>query len=121
MKITVTLLMLCVLFPLSTSAQGDAKLGLPEGAKARFGKDHITGNIAYSPDGTRLAMASSIEIWVYDVHTLTVKELTHTLWDANTDMRVGSQACLSVRTVRCQWEFAVVGCDTGHLRTMVQV
>ena len=45
MKITVTLLMLCALFPLSTSAQGDTQLGLPEGAKARLGKDHITGNI----------------------------------------------------------------------------
>ena len=69
MKITVTLLMLCVLFPLNTSAQGNAKLGLPEGAKARLGKDHITGNITYSPDGTRLAMASSVEIWIYDAHT----------------------------------------------------
>ena len=58
--------MLSALFPLSTSAQGDTQLGLPEGAKASFGKDHITGNITYSPDGTRLAMASSIEIWMYD-------------------------------------------------------
>ena len=69
MKIAVTLVMLSVLFPLSTSAQGDTQWGLPEGTKARFGKDHITGNITYSPDGTRLAMASSIEIWIYDAHT----------------------------------------------------
>ena len=69
MKITVTLLMLYALFPLSTSAQSDTQLGLPKGAKARLGKDHITGNITYSPDGTRLAMASGIEIWIYDAHT----------------------------------------------------
>ena len=68
-KTTVTLLMLSALFPLSTSAQGDTQLSLPKGAKARLGKDHITGNITYSPDGTRLAMASSIEIWIYDAHT----------------------------------------------------
>ena len=68
MKITVTLFILSALFPLSTSAQGDTQLGLPEGAKARFGKDHITGNISYSPDGTRLAMASSLEIWIYGAH-----------------------------------------------------
>ena len=69
MKITVTLLMLSALFLLSISAQGNTQLDPPEGAKARLGKDHITSNITYSPDGTRLAMASSIEIWIYDAHT----------------------------------------------------
>ena len=33
---------------------------LPEGAKMRLGKGEISGNIAYSPDGTRLAVASTI-------------------------------------------------------------
>ena len=69
MKVTVTLLMLFLLFPLNTSAQEYTQWSLPEGAKARLGKGHITGNIAYSPDGTRLAMASSIGIWIYDAHT----------------------------------------------------
>ena len=69
MKITVTLLMLFALFPLSTFAQDYTQWGLPEGAKARLGKGYITGNITYSPDGTRLAMASSIGIWIYDAHT----------------------------------------------------
>ena len=69
MKITVTLLMFFVLFPLSTFAQDYTQWGLPEGAKARLGKGHITGNITYSPDGTRLAVASSIGIWIYDAHT----------------------------------------------------
>ena len=40
--------------------------GLPENAKARLGKGKITGNVAYSPDGTRIAIASSIGTWIYD-------------------------------------------------------
>ena len=50
-------------------AQDYTRWSLPEGSKARFGKGHITGSIAYSPDGTRLAMASSIGSWIYDAHT----------------------------------------------------
>ena len=69
MKTAVTLLMLFALFSLSSFAQDYTQWGLPEGAKTRLGKGHITGNIAYSPDGTRLAMASSIGIWIYDTHT----------------------------------------------------
>ena len=48
---------------------------LPEGAKARLGKGSITGNIAYSPDGTRLVVPSSIGIWIYDAYTLEEVEL----------------------------------------------
>ena len=53
----------------NTYAQDYTRWSLPEGAKARLGKGYITGNIAYSSDGTRLAMASSIGSWIYDVHT----------------------------------------------------
>ena len=38
---------------------------LPEGVKARLGKGSIN-DIAYSPDGTVLAVASSIGVWLYD-------------------------------------------------------
>ena len=48
---------------------------LPEGAKARLGKGSITGNIAFSPDGTRLAVGSAIGIWIYDVRPGKEKEL----------------------------------------------
>ena len=44
--------------------------GLPEGAMMRLGKGEISGNIAYSPDGTRLAVSSSVGIWIYDSQTL---------------------------------------------------
>ena len=69
MKITVTLLVLLNLFALNAFAQDYTQWGLPEGAKARLGKGRNTGNIAYSPDGTRLAVVSSIGIWLYDAVT----------------------------------------------------
>ena len=42
--------------------------GLPEGAKARIGKGTFT-DMQLSPDGTRLAIASSAGVWLYDVRT----------------------------------------------------
>ena len=67
------LLILTVLFTIfavapNTFAQDYTTWHLPEGAKARLGKGWIT-EIAYSPDGTRLAVASSIGIWIYDAET----------------------------------------------------
>ena len=52
----------------NTFAQDYMQWHLPQGAKARFGKGEIT-EIAYSPDGTRLAVASKIGTWIYDAHT----------------------------------------------------
>lgn len=42
------------------------KFSLPEGAKLRLGKGKING-IQYSPDGTRLAVATSIGVWLYNM------------------------------------------------------
>ena len=52
-----------------TSAQDYARWGLPEGAIARLGKGDIN-DMQYSPDGTKLAVATSIGIWIYDAKTL---------------------------------------------------
>ena len=52
----------------NTFAQDSPQWHLPEGATARLGKGWID-EIAYSPDGTRLAVASSIGIWLYDAQT----------------------------------------------------
>ena len=49
-------------------AQDYTKWKLPQGAKARLGKGYIN-EIAYSPDSSRLAVASSIGIWIYDTDT----------------------------------------------------
>ena len=49
-------------------AQDSMQWNLPKGAKARLGKGRIH-ELQYSPDGTILAVASSIGIWLYDVKT----------------------------------------------------
>ena len=48
--------------------QEDIKGYLPEGAKARVGKGYVY-DIAFSPDSAKLAVASSIGIWIYDART----------------------------------------------------
>ena len=45
-----------------------AQSPLPEGAKASFRKGRIY-DVEYSPDGTRLAVANSEGIWIYDTTT----------------------------------------------------
>ncbi len=47
---------------------------LPKAAKARFGKGGIT-TIQFSPDGTLLAVGSTIGVWLYDVETGEEKSL----------------------------------------------
>ncbi len=66
-----TQLLISTLFLSNSVAQDYTKWGLPEGAKARLGKGTLSFSdfIAYSPDGTRLAVASSIGIWLYDAQT----------------------------------------------------
>ena len=59
-------------------AQDYTTLNLPEGAKARLGKGSIN-EIAYSPDGSMLAVASSLGTWFYDSDDGTVY-----LWDVFT-------------------------------------
>ncbi len=46
-------------------AQETANTNLPEGAKLRIGQGTL-GEIAYFPDGTRFAIATSIGTWIYD-------------------------------------------------------
>ena len=53
-------LLVCVLFVQTSRAQDHTRLSLPEGAIARLGKGRISGSIAYSPDGTWLAVPSTI-------------------------------------------------------------
>ena len=69
MKFTVTLLLLLAVIGCNTPAQDYTQWGLPEGAKSRLGKGTIN-DITYSSDGTRLAVAGSIGIWLYDTSTL---------------------------------------------------
>ena len=57
-----------LLVPFNSFAQDSTQWHLPEGAKARLGNGSLTGRIAFSSDGTQLAVASAIGIWLYDVH-----------------------------------------------------
>ena len=63
-----TVLFVSTLFLPTTFAQDHTQLNLPEGAKARLGKGYIR-DAQYSPDGTLLAVVSSIGIWIYEAQT----------------------------------------------------
>ena len=56
------------------------QVSLPEGATALFGTGNTT-EIAYSPDGTQLAVASTIGIWLYDTGSGKVLSLLTTTQD----------------------------------------
>ena len=52
-----------------SSMDGDYRTWhLPDGVIARLGKGSL-GDVAFSPDGQRLAVASGIGVWLYDVAT----------------------------------------------------
>ena len=63
------LLFFAVLFAQTSLAQDYTRLNLPEGAFARLGGKGHLGPTVYSPGGMRIAVASSIGIWLYDAHT----------------------------------------------------
>ncbi len=62
------LLFVSAVFLGSGFAQDSTRWGLPERAKMRVGKAGIT-EIAYSPDGTRIAAATHEDIWMYDARS----------------------------------------------------
>lgn len=49
-------------------SQNENQIGLPENAKSRIGIGNVN-NIVYSPDGSTLAVATTIGIWLYDTNT----------------------------------------------------
>ena len=70
--LTLTLTVLIVssisILPCFAQYAAHTQFNLPEGAKARLGKGRIN-EITYSPDGSLLAVAGSIGIWLYDAET----------------------------------------------------
>ena len=71
-KFIITISLLIILFLPYSFAQDTTKSNLPESAKIRLGKGTL-GEIAYFPDATRFAVASSVGVWIYD--SITGKEL----------------------------------------------
>lgn len=66
--VLLTLLIASTLYPLISFAQDSPQWHLPEGAVARLGKGWLY-DLAYSPDGTRLAVSGSLGVWIYDTAT----------------------------------------------------
>ena len=60
--------------PVSVAQTQDySRQNLPDGALVRLGKGGVSyedRGIAFSPDGSRLAVATSIGIWLYDVENI---------------------------------------------------
>ena len=65
-RLSLAVILLNVVLPLTSFAQDNAKVGLPEGAIARLGKGGIN-IMRFSPDGTRLAVGTDVGVWLYDV------------------------------------------------------
>lgn len=63
-----TLLLISILFLSNGHTQDYTTWGLPKGAKTRLGKGEIS-TFTFSPNGTELAVSSSVGIWIYDVQT----------------------------------------------------
>ena len=63
-----SLILLTTYYHSNVSAENHTRWDLPDGAIARIGKGEI-GAIKYSPDGTQLAVATTIGIWLYDAKT----------------------------------------------------
>ncbi len=103
----------------NTFAQDYTQWSLPEGAKARLGKGSMD-EIAYSPDGTRLAVASSIGIWLYDTQTGEALDLLtgHTSGARSVSFSPNGKTLASASWDQsiCLWD-----AQTGtHLRTMTK-
>ena len=66
--VLLTLLITSTLYLPSSFAQDSPQWHLPEGATARLGKGWLY-DIQYSPDGTQLAAAGTLGVWMYDTAT----------------------------------------------------
>ena len=63
-----SLLFISILFVSNSFAQDTPQWHLPDGVKARIGKG-VANDVAVSPDGTQLAIATGLGVWLYDTQT----------------------------------------------------
>ncbi len=121
MKTNISAILLLILISLCFSqnvfSQDYLQWGLPEGAKMRIGKGEIYGKIAFSPDGSVLAAASSIGIWIYDGYT--GKELKLLTADLDYDSNLAFSP--DGKTVACSNsnELYLWDIDTGNIRLTI--
>ena len=83
---TMSLLFTAVLFLHESFTEDSTQWRLPEGAGKRLSKGS-PADVQFSPDGTQIAVASSIGIWLYDAQTY--REI-----DFLTDHTRGIQSCV---------------------------
>ena len=104
-RLLFTVFLVNVVLPLTSFAQDNTKIGLPEGAITRLGKGGIN-LMRFSPDGTRLAVGTDVGVWLYDVTRWKRDRAVHrTYWTSqrtrflngwkNTRKRRGSRTLLS--------------------------
>ena len=65
-RLSLAVILLNVVLSLTSFAQDNTKVGLPEGAIARLGKGGIN-LMRFSPDGTHLVVGTDVGVWLYDV------------------------------------------------------
>ena len=120
-------LFITLTFTTVSHAQDYTQWHLPEGAKARFGKGWILGDIAYSPDGSKIAIAGSIGVWIYDAQTGEELDLLtgHNEYvysvsfspDGNTIASRGSSKTIRLLDVNTGWHIRTLsGGRTGFVR-----
>ena len=72
-KHTIKYILILVMIAITVHVEAaDNSVELPDGVEARLGKGRIF-SMQYSDDGTRLALATSMGVWIYD--TVTYKEV----------------------------------------------
>ena len=97
-----------MIFP-NEPTQNNTEWYVSEEPRARLGKG-IIGQIKYSPDGTQLAVGSSIGIWIYNAHTGQELNLLtgHTKWPSHIAYSPDGHTLASGGTVEtgtvCLWD-----------------
>ncbi len=136
MKLTLTfistVLFISTLFLPPAFAEDYMQWELPEGAKMRLGKGkienragHLTdigreGSYQFSPDGSQLAVFTSIGIWIYDVQTGKKIKLLTDHWKGAIDKTVLSPDWRHLTCPRNSWEHHEIrlwDTRTGEVKT----
>ena len=90
---------------------------LPDGAIARFGRGQI-GKMAFSPDGTHLAVPTRIGCWLYDLDKMTHR----TLWGTERGMVATISFSDDVQWVATSdWDGIVKIWDTRYLKCVAEI